>query len=42
MGYFFKELYHVFSLFSVGFTLAYMLASYHGLDTNLTMLWGGF
>jgi len=40
MGYFFKELLDLFKWMCCGFTFAYCLASYHGLDTSFSSLWG--
>ncbi len=37
---FLNDLYNVFCLFCVGFTCAYFLALYNGVDTNLYSLWG--
>ena len=38
MGYFFKELYNIFCLMCVAFTVSYFVSLSMGLDTNLS--WG--
>jgi len=40
MAYFLKELLELVKWLSVGFTFAYALASYHGLDTSFSNLIG--
>ena len=40
MKYFLKELLELIKWMSFGFTLAYCLASYHGVDTSFSSLWG--
>jgi len=40
MKYFLKEMLELIKWLSFGFTLAYCMASYHGLDTSFSSLWG--
>jgi len=40
MGYLFKELLELIKWLCVGFVGAYAMASYHGLDTSFSSLWG--
>mgnify|MGYP003134918981 FL=1 len=40
MKYLLLEILNLFKWVCVGFTLAYFMALYHGVDTNLYMLWG--
>jgi len=40
MKYFLKEMLELIKWLSLGFTLAYCMASYHGLDTSFSSLWG--
>jgi len=40
MKYFLKEMLDLIKWLSFGFTLAYCMASYHGLDTSFENLWG--
>ena len=40
MKYLLLELLNLFKWVCVGFTLAYFMALYNGVDTNLYFLWG--
>jgi hypothetical protein len=40
MKYLLLELLNLFKWVFVGFTLAYFMALFNGVDTNLYMLWG--
>ena len=40
MKYFLNEMLNLFKWVCVGFTLAYFMASYHGLDTSFANLIG--